>query len=97
MSIILLICRVIKFILQKTKNMKVLTKFFFLLLLTCSLSNNLFAQAENSAKSISQFFTAYTTNSIPAWKISLGQLEKATDEASQLLLAKAYYLSLIHI
>lgn len=51
----------------------------------------LFAQTVDLAKIEQQFYTAYITNSVPAWKISLKQLAEHQDESNQLVLAKGYY------
>ncbi|MEM1123107.1 MAG: tetratricopeptide repeat protein [Bacteroidota bacterium] len=53
--------------------------------------NLLFAQTADLAKIEQQFYTAYITNSVPAWTISLQQLAEKQDDSNQLLLAKGYY------
>lgn len=50
-----------------------------------------FAQEIDREKIERQFYNAYIKNSMPAWKITLSQLEKSKDKSSQLLLAKGYY------
>ncbi|MEM6317634.1 MAG: tetratricopeptide repeat protein [Bacteroidota bacterium] len=71
--------------------MKISTIITAFCLAICFSTTNIFAQEAHHDKAIQQFYTAYMTNSVPAWKISLGQLEKHTDDASLLLLAKGYY------
>ena len=71
--------------------MKVFTKATVILFSLFLLVTNVFAQAINQAEIEQQFYNAYIKNSIPAWKISLSQLEKSQDASLQLLLAKGYY------
>ena len=71
--------------------MKVLIKSSMLLFSLCLLTTNVSAQEMTTEKIEQQFFNAYIKNSIPAWKISLSQLENNQDESLQLLLAKSYY------
>lgn len=60
----------------------------FLLLLS---SSKAYTQVVELTKIESQFYTAYVTNSLLSWKISLQQLEDKKEGANQLLLAKGYY------
>jgi len=76
---------------QKIINMKVLTKTAITLFSVLLFTAYTFAQEVDIAKLEQQFFNAYLKNSIPAWKISLSQLEDSQDESLQLLLAKSYY------
>ncbi len=71
--------------------MKVLINSSILLFSLCLLTNNVSAQVINTEKIEQQFFNAFIKNSIPAWKISLSQLENNQDESLKLLLAKSYY------
>lgn len=61
-------------------------------LFICSLS---FTYAQGQASDLikveQQFFTAYTKNSRPAWKIATQQLAQNPSEMAQLVLAKGYY------
>jgi len=70
--------------------MKIITKvgmtFFFLSLFIIGLSAQI-----DQAKITKQFYTAYITNSNPAWKITLAQLQDTKEESLQLALAKGYY------
>ncbi len=71
--------------------MKVLIKAIIIVFPLFLLTTNSYAQDEFKTKIEQQFFNAYIKNSIPAWKISLSQLENSQDESLQLLLAKSYY------
>jgi len=71
--------------------MKVLIKTALIFFTVLLFATNTFAQEVTKAKIEQQFFNAYIKNSIPAWKISLSQLENSQDESLQLLLAKSYY------
>jgi len=70
--------------------MKIITKagiiFFFLGLFIISLSAQI-----DQAKITKQFYTAYITNSRPAWKISLAQAADSQEESVRLILAKGHY------
>lgn len=71
--------------------MKVITKITMTVFAMAMTLNLVVAQTIDRAKIETQFYKAYLTNSIPAWKISLNQLADATTEAEQLLKAKGYY------
>jgi len=71
--------------------MKVFIKATVILLSVFLFTINTFAQDVNRAKIEQQFYNAYLKKSIPAWKISLSQLENSKDPSLQLLLAKGYY------
>lgn len=70
--------------------MKVITKTTVALLMMVLFIMSATAQVDY-AKITKQFYTAYVTNSKPAWKISLAQIADSQDEALQLMLAKGYY------
>ena len=69
------------------KNTTKVSMTFFLIGL---FSIGLLAQVDQ-AKITKQFYTAYITNSNPAWKITLAQLANNQEERLQLILAKGYY------
>lgn len=70
--------------------MKVIVKTSLTLLMVGLFMIGLAAQVDQT-KITQQFYTAYITNSKPAWKIALAQLENSKAESLQLMLAKGYY------
>lgn len=71
--------------------MKVITKITMTVFVLTMILNTVIAQTIDRAKIEKQFYTAYITNSIPAWKISLNQLSGITTESDLLLQAKGHY------
>lgn len=69
--------------------MKVFTKIVLTVFIIGAFLTHSFAQESDQATIEGNFYKAYIMNSVPAWKIALGQLE-ATKKPS-LLLAKGYY------
>ena len=72
--------------------MKIITKIILPFLMMSLCFTSVSAQIDQ-AKINQQFYTAYITNSNPAWKITLSQLETANKNSLQL--AKGYYAAAI--
>lgn len=70
--------------------MKIITKVSMAFLMIGLFIISLSAQIDQT-KITKQFYTAYITNSNPAWEITLGQLENNKEATLQLALAKGYY------
>jgi len=71
--------------------MKVVTRALTTFLMIGLVVIGLSAQEIDQTKITQQLYTAYISNSRPAWKISLAQLENSKTESLQLMLAKGYY------